>query len=92
MLTEIGGLIAMPNNLYDLTWLFFSTLTILLITALCVILWYWAKRICSQMYEMNRSIGKLYTTEAVTSEKVITHIADKNVHCKGVNCAMLKTS
>jgi hypothetical protein len=89
-LTEIGGLIAMPNNVYDLTWLFFSSITVMLILALCGILWYWAKRICSQMHEMNKSIGKLYTSEAVTSEKVTTHIADANVHCKGVDCLHIK--
>ena len=89
MLTEVGGLIAMPDNIYDLTWLFFSTVTVFLMLAICGIIWWWARKMCEKMDAMRSDISKLYTAEKVNEVTISTHIDNKGVHCKGVECAMV---
>jgi hypothetical protein len=41
---------------------------------------------------MNTNIAKLYTAEKVNEVTISNHIDNDGVHCKGVNCAMLKTN
>jgi hypothetical protein len=90
MLTKVGGLIMAPNNVYDLTWLFFSTVTVALVAALIGVLCYFGKRICNKMDVMSDAIGELRTSEAVNELTISTHIDNDGVHCKGVLCAHLK--
>jgi hypothetical protein len=90
MLTEMGGIIAMPDNIYDLTWLFFSTVSVFLMSAICVIVWWWAREVCNDVKGLRTDLSKLYTSEKVNEEKITTHIDNEAVHCKGVDCALLK--
>lgn len=90
MLTEMGGIIAMPDNIYDLTWLFFSTVSVFLMTAICVIVWWWAREVCKDVKGLRKDLSKLYTSEKINEEKITTHIDNDAVHCKGVDCAHLK--
>jgi hypothetical protein len=90
MLTEIGGIIMAPDNVYDLTWLFFSTVSVFLMSAICIIVWWWARRMCEKMDSMNTNIAKLYTAEKVNELTISTHIDNDGVHCKGVHCVHIK--
>jgi hypothetical protein len=90
MLTEIGGIIAMPDNVYDLTWLFFSSVSVFLMTAICVIVWWWAREVCKDVKGLRRDLSKLYTSEKINEVNITTHIENNDVHCKGVDCVMRK--
>lgn len=80
----------MPDNVYDLYWLFFSTVSVFLMTAICVIVWWWAREVCKDVKGLRRDLSKLYTSEKINEVNITTHIENNDVHCKGVSCAHLK--
>jgi hypothetical protein len=92
MLTEIGGMMMAPDNVYDLTWLFFSTVSVFLMTAICIIVWWWAKEVCKDVKGLRKDLAKLYTSEQINEVNISTHIENNDVHCKGMECLCLKGS
>ncbi len=78
----------MPTNIYDLTYVFFASVTVFLMLALCGILWHWGKQVSSKMDTMNDSIAGLKTAEKVNEVTISTHIDNDAIHCKGGDCVM----
>ena len=82
----------MPTNIYDLTYVFFASVTVFLMLALCAILWHWAKQVCSKMDIMNNSIAGLKTAEKVNETNITNHVENRAIHCKGGDCIMARNT
>ena len=85
MLTEVG-LIIMPDTIADLTWVFFSTFTLLLLMSLTTILWYFGRRIIKKMDEMTDALIGIQIVSAREEQRLTDHIGSVEVHCKGPLC------
>lgn len=76
----------MPTTVADLTWHVASGITILLITAIGVIVWWGFRRMIDKMDLLTVLISETREAAAVDRTSLDAHIHNEGMHCKGANC------
>ena len=89
---DLAGVIPMPSTIADLTWHVASGITMMLIAAIGVVVWWGFTKMSDKIDILISSNTNRKVESAEVRTTVNNHIDNAGVHCKGVPCVQLRSA